>query len=89
MSHVLNVGLMTKEQNAGRFSFTEQRRRTSRWRHFELCEEPAEHRPHVPVVPAGQLVQTTSLVFGMTAQVAPAGQGQGWQSPDEPLVASP
>lgn len=31
----------------------------------------------VPVVPAGQLVHTTSLVFRTTAQVAPAGQGHG------------
>lgn len=31
----------------------------------------------LPVVPAGQLVHTTSLVFRTTAQVAPMGQGQG------------
>lgn len=31
----------------------------------------------VPVVPEGQLVQTTSLVLITTAQVAPAGQGHG------------
>lgn len=31
----------------------------------------------LPVVPAGQLVHTTSLVFRTTAQVAPTGQGQG------------
>lgn len=32
---------------------------------------------NLPVVPAGQLVQTTSLLFRITAQVAPAGQGHG------------
>lgn len=43
----------------------------------------------LPVVPAGQLVQTTSWVRCTTAQVAPAGQGHGWQSSEVPLVASP
>ncbi len=47
------------------------------------CSEP------VPVVPVGQFVQTTSLVLGTTAHVAPAGQGQGLQSEDEPTVESP
>lgn len=42
-----------------------QRQRTGPW------------NPVLPVVPAGQLVHTTSLVFRTTAQVAPMGQGQG------------
>lgn len=44
---------------------------------------------HSPVVPAGQLVHTTSCVFSTTAQVAPVGQGQGLQSSEAPRVASP
>lgn len=32
---------------------------------------------NLPVVPAGQLVHTTSLLLRITAQVAPAGQGHG------------
>lgn len=42
-----------------------------------------------PVVPVGQLVQTTSLVLRTRAQVAPAGQGHGWQSDGVPPLASP
>lgn len=42
-----------------------------------------------PVVPAGQLVHTTSLLLRMTAQVAPSGQGHGRQSAAVPPLASP
>jgi hypothetical protein len=42
-----------------------------------------------PVVPVGQLVQTTSFVLGTTAQLEPPGHGQGWQSEEVPTVESP
>lgn len=42
-----------------------------------------------PVVPVGQLVHTTSCVFGTTAQLEPPGHGQGWQSDELPEVESP
>lgn len=42
-----------------------------------------------PVVPAWQLVHTTSFVRGTMAQLEPPGHGQGWQSEAVPAVASP
>lgn len=42
-----------------------------------LREQTRPRDQVLPVVPAGQLVHTTSLVFRTTAQVAPTGQGQG------------
>lgn len=61
---------------------TKIRRRTRSSRsHRTTCDPPpgpvSPLGPDVPVVPAGQLVQTTSLLFKIMAQVAPAGQGHG------------
>lgn len=44
---------------------------------------------NAPVVPAWQLVHTTSFVRGTMAQLELPGHGQGWQSEAVPTVASP
>lgn len=58
-------------------------------RHMGTCRKKDFLCRSTPVVPAWQLVHTTSFVRGTTAQLELPGHGQGWQSEAVPAVASP